>query len=111
LAALASAERRLNKVQTMSGDKVINIVGRLEAKREAGRACASSSASYAAHGKIMVPAVNQLRELGLSSVEIAKTLRLVADLLDGNKSLEPGASLLERLNASDDERQCRTQPS
>jgi hypothetical protein len=95
----------------MSGDTVINIMGRLEAKREAGRARASSSTSYAAHGKIMVPAVNQLRELGLSSAEIAKTLRLVADLLDGNQSVEPGASLLDRLNASDDERQFRTQPS
>jgi hypothetical protein len=111
LAAVARRSAPIEEVQTMSGDNVINIVGMLEAKRETGRACASSSASYAAHGKIIVPAVIQLREWGLSSGEIAKTLRLVADLLDGNKSLEPGASLLDRLNASDDERQFRTQPS
>jgi hypothetical protein len=96
----------------VSSETVVTLLGRIKAKREPGEARdASSSARYAAHGRIMVPAVSEMRELGLSTGEIAETLRLVADLLHENKSIEQDIPLLDRLNAQDDRRQSKTNPT
>ena len=71
----------------MSEDNNIHSLSdRLKAKAEDELIySATMSAKSSAHGEILAPAVQKMRELGLSSTEIAKTLRFVADVLDGKQ--------------------------
>jgi len=66
------------------GDKIIRLVDRLNAEREARDNYRRMDAKAKAHG-FLVPTVAAMRELGLPSDEIAKTLRFVADVIDGKE--------------------------
>jgi hypothetical protein len=70
----------------MSDDeKVVSLTDRLKVKADEEAAFQRLLDAKSSAHSMLAPAVAEMRKLGLSSKEIAKTLRFVADVLDGKE--------------------------